>query len=149
MAIGEEDVRRLVQLYELRDEVEQAIVLSENRLAAIQREISNAEKQFHAIVWPTQTLRVFHFQGGDLIVQLDEGWTRQLSCVNARVLATRDSPLVSAVRLNLLADRLTRDGHISKFLCVVSGAWPIAGRRRCDGINQSADGATRQEERPC
>jgi hypothetical protein len=71
MAIGEEDVRRLVRLYELRDEVEQAIVSSRSRLAAIQMEISDAENHFHELVRPTQTLRVFHWQGHYIVVR----WT--------------------------------------------------------------------------
>jgi hypothetical protein len=71
MAIGEEDVRRLVQLYEMRDEVEQAIVGSRSRLAEIQREISDAENHFRGFVRPTQTLRLFHWQHHDIVVR----WT--------------------------------------------------------------------------
>lgn len=72
MAIGEEDVQRLVRLYEMRDEVEQAIVSSRSRLAAIQMEISVAETHFHELVRPTQTLRVFQWQGHDLVVRWTE-----------------------------------------------------------------------------
>jgi hypothetical protein len=72
MAIGEEDVRRLVRLYEMRDEVEQAIVSSRSRLAAIQREISDAEIHFRELVRPTQTIRVLHWQGHDLVVRWTE-----------------------------------------------------------------------------
>ena len=61
MAIGDEDVQRLVRLYELRDELEQAIASSRSRLAAIQMEISVAEGHFHELVRPTQTLRVVHW----------------------------------------------------------------------------------------
>jgi hypothetical protein len=72
MAIGEEDVGRLVRLYEMRDEVEQAIVSSRSRLAAIQLEISDAENHFHELVRPTQTLRVFHWQDHYVVVRWTE-----------------------------------------------------------------------------
>ncbi len=72
MAIGEEDVRRLMRLYELRDEAEQAIVSSRSRLAAIQREIFEAENRFHELVRPTQTLRVFHWQDHYIVVRWTE-----------------------------------------------------------------------------
>jgi hypothetical protein len=68
----EEDVRRLMQFYELRDEVEQAIVNFRNRLAAIQEDIAEAEKRFHSLVQPTQTLRVFHWQDSFIIVRWAE-----------------------------------------------------------------------------
>jgi len=70
MAIDEEAVRRLVRLYGMRDEVEQAIVSSRTRLAEIQMEISDAEKYFHELVKPTQTLRVIHWHGHDVVVRL-------------------------------------------------------------------------------
>jgi hypothetical protein len=80
MAIGEEDVRRLVRLYELRDEVEQTIVSSWSRLAAIQMEISDAENRFHELVRPTQTLRVFHWQGRSIVVR----WTEAGATIELR-----------------------------------------------------------------
>ncbi len=80
MAIGEEDVRRLVRLYELRDEVEQTIVSSRSRLTAIQEEIADAENRFHELVRPTQTLRVFHSQGHDIVVR----WTEDGATVELR-----------------------------------------------------------------
>ena len=72
MAIGEDDVRRLMRLYEMRDEIEQAIVSSRSRLAAIQREISDAENRFHEFVRPTQTLRLFHWQNNYIVVRWTE-----------------------------------------------------------------------------
>jgi hypothetical protein len=80
MAIGEDDVRRLVRLYELRDEVEQAIVSSWSRLAAIQMEISDAENHFHELVRPTQTLRVFHWQSHSILVR----WTEAGATIELR-----------------------------------------------------------------
>ena len=78
--IGEEDVRRLLLFYELRDEVEQAIVSAQRRLAAIQKDIAEAEKRFHRIVRPTQTLRVFHCQDSCIIVR----WTESGATVEYR-----------------------------------------------------------------
>ena len=72
MPIGEDDVRRLVQLYELRDEAEQAIGSSRSRLAAIQMEISVAETHFRELVRPTQTLRVLQWQGHYVVVRWAE-----------------------------------------------------------------------------
>jgi hypothetical protein len=73
MAIGEEDVRLLVQLYELRDELELSIVGFRGRLAAIQMEIADVESHFRELVRPTQTIRVLQWQGYDLVVRWTEG----------------------------------------------------------------------------
>jgi hypothetical protein len=89
MAIGEQVVRRLVQLYEMRDEVEQAIVSSRSRLAEIQMEISDAEKHFHELVRPTQTLRVFHWQGRDIVVR----WTGAGATIELRKSKALDAAL--------------------------------------------------------